>query len=93
MQSASMATTLLKSVLTLEAGGDRDQDQEEARRLKAFLQKLEIPTTLAEMDIPLDRIYLQQVLSATAAGPDMVHIPYPVSEDMLFEAMSVIEHL
>ena len=70
-----------------------DQDLEEARRLKAFLQKLEIPTTLAEMDIPLDRVYLQQVLSATVAGPDMVHIPYPVSEDMLFEAMSVIEHL
>lgn len=70
-----------------------DQDLGEARRLKAFLQKLEIPTTLAEMDIPLDRTYLQQVLSATAAGPDMVHIPYPVSEDMLFEAMSAIEHL
>lgn len=70
-----------------------DHDLEEARRLKSFLQKLEIPTTLAEMDIPLDRVYLQQVLSATVAGPDMVHIPYPVSEDMLFEAMSVIEHL
>lgn len=31
MQSASMATTLLKSALTPEAGGDRDKlDQEEA---------------------------------------------------------------
>ena len=70
-----------------------DRDLEEARRLKAFWQKLEIPTTLSEMDVPLDRTYLQSVLSATVAGPDMVHIPYPVSEDMLFEAMKIIEQL
>ena len=61
--------------------------------LKAFLQDLEIPTTLAEMDVPLDCEYLKTVLAETVAGPDMVHIPYPVSEDMIFEAMTVIEQL
>ena len=70
-----------------------DKDLTEARRLKAFLQDLDIPTTLAEMDVPLDREYLKTVLAETVAGPDMVHIPYPVSEDMLFEAMTVIEYL
>ncbi len=70
-----------------------DKDLAEARRLKAFLQKLDIPTTLAEMDVPLDREYLQAVLSETVAGPDMAHIPYPVSEDMLFDAMKIIEQL
>ena len=70
-----------------------DKDLTEAHRLKAFLQKLEIPTTLAEMDIPLDREYLRTVLKETVAGPDMEHIPYPVSEDMIFEAMKVIEQL
>ncbi len=70
-----------------------DKDMAEARRLKTFLQSLEIPTTLAEMDVPLDREYLQGVLAETVAGPDMVHIPYPVSEDMIFEAMQVIEQL
>lgn len=70
-----------------------DKDLEEAKRLKAFLQELEIPTTLKEMQVPVDRKYLQAVLTETVTGPDMEHIPYPVTEEMVFEAMKVIEDL
>lgn len=70
-----------------------DNDLEEARRLKAFLQSLKIPTTLAEMDVLVEREYLQPVLTETVTGPDMEHIPYPVTEEMVFEAMKVVEML
>lgn len=70
-----------------------DQDLEEAKKLKDFLVKLEIKTTLKEMEIPLERSFLQEMLNETVTGPDMEHIPYPVTEDMIFEAMKVVEEL
>ncbi len=70
-----------------------DNDLEEARRLKAFLQELDIPTTLKEMEVPVERDYLKAVLTETVTGPDMEHIPYKVTEEMIFEAMKVVEEL
>lgn len=70
-----------------------DGEIEEARRLKAFLQQLDIRTTLAEMDVRLDRDYLKAVLHEAVTGPDMEHIPYPVSEDMIWEAFCAVETL
>ncbi|MBQ8647218.1 MAG: iron-containing alcohol dehydrogenase family protein, partial [Oscillospiraceae bacterium] len=70
-----------------------DGDEAEAVRLKAFLKKLRIPTTLAEMDVPADRPALAAVLTETVTGPDMEHIPYPVTEDMVFAAMQRAEQL
>lgn len=70
-----------------------DQDLEEARRLKAFLTDLEIPTRLSEMNVPLDRTFLQAVLTETVTGPDMDHIPYKVTEDMIYQAMELVENL
>ena len=70
-----------------------DEDLTEAKKLKTFLQSLKIPTTLGEMDVPVDREHLQSVLTETVTGPDMAHIPYPVSEDMIFRAMQLVENL
>ena len=70
-----------------------DGDLEEARKLKAFLQDLEIRTTLKEMGVELDRTVLEPVLKETVTGPDMEHIPYPIDEDMIFEAMKIVESL
>lgn len=70
-----------------------DQDWERAREVKAFLQRLEIPTTLGEMGVPLDRAYLSGVLRETVSGPDMEHIPYPVTEEMIYRAMEAVERL
>ena len=70
-----------------------DGDLEEAKKLKAFLTDLEIPTTLKEMGVPVDREYLQAVLKETVTGPDMEHIPYPIDEDMIFRGMEIVESL
>lgn len=70
-----------------------DQNLAEAKKVKEFLQKLGIRTTLKEMNIPLDRAYLKEMLTETVTGPDMEHIPYPVTEDMIFDAMVQVESL
>lgn len=70
-----------------------DQDWDQAEKLKGFLQRLEIPTTLKEMGVPLDRSYLKEALHETVTGPDMEHIPYPVTEDMIYAAMEAVEGL
>lgn len=70
-----------------------DGDLEEAVRLKAFLKELEIPTTLKEMQVPLEREYLKEVLQETVTGPDMEHIPYEVTEEMIYGAMEAVEAL
>lgn len=70
-----------------------DGELQEAKRLKGFLERLRIPTTLKEMDVPVERTYLQPVLTETVTGPDMEHIPYPVTEDMIFCAMQQVEEL
>lgn len=70
-----------------------DGELAEAKKLKEFLMKLEIRTTLKEMEIPLDREFLQTMLTETVTGPDMDHIPYPVTEKMIFDAMKVVEEL
>lgn len=70
-----------------------DKDMERLAEVKKFLKELGIPSTLREMDVPLDREALADVLRETVTGPDMEHIPYPVTEDMVFEAMKVVEGL
>lgn len=70
-----------------------DRDWDRARELKSFLQKLDIPTTLAGMGVPLEREHLKAVLHETVTGPDMEHIPYPISEDMIYQAMEAVEAL
>ena len=70
-----------------------DGQLDEARKLKRFLQKLEIATTLCEMQVPLERLILAPVLKETVEGPDMEHIPYEVTEDMIYQAMEDVEAL
>lgn len=70
-----------------------DNDMERLIEVKKFLKELGIPSTLREMEVPLDREALSDVLKETVTGPDMDHIPYPVTEDMIFEAMKVVEGL
>ena len=70
-----------------------DGDMAEAAKLKKFLQDLEIPTTLREMEVPPDREVLAPVLREIVSGPDMAHIPYPVTEEMIYQAMLAVESL
>ena len=52
-----------------------------------------VADSVAEMGVPVERDYLQAVLTETVTGPDMEHIPYRVTEDMVFEAMKAVEKL
>ena len=70
-----------------------DHDMDRLPEAKKFLKDLGIPSTLREMEVPLDRAYLADVLKETVTGPDMEHIPYPVTEDMIYQAMEIVEGL
>ena len=45
------------------------------------------------MKVPLDREFMAPVLKAIVNAPDMKHIPYPITEDMIFQAMEAVEAL
>jgi len=68
-----------------------DGRREQAEEVRDLLKQMQIPVTLKQMGVSLSDPVIRQVLKAAAAGPDMEHIPYPVSEDMLYQAMEVIE--
>lgn len=70
-----------------------DGEEEKAKEMKAFLQKLGIRTTLAEMGAPMEREALAAVLKETVTGPDMEHIPYEVTEEMIYDAFCKVEEL
>lgn len=70
-----------------------DGEEEQAKEMKAFLKDLGIRTTLAEMGAPLEREAFGKVLKETVTGPDMEHIPYEVTEDMIYEALCKVEEL
>lgn len=70
-----------------------DGQEDRARELRAFLVSLGTPVTLSEMNVPLDRAALHDALIEATTGPDMQHIPYPVTQDMVFAAMQRVELL
>lgn len=70
-----------------------DGEEEQAKEMKMFLKKLGIRTTLDEMGAPLDKKALKDVLAEIVNGPDMEHIPYEVTEDMIYDALVKVENL
>lgn len=70
-----------------------DGRKEELRQLKAFLAELGILTTLGDMGVDTERRALGVVLSETVEGPDMEHIPYKITEDMIYDAIQEVERL
>lgn len=70
-----------------------DGQTQQAKELQNFLKTLGTPVTLAEMNVPLDRTLLASTLIEAATGPDMAHIPYPITPDMVYDAMVRVESL
>ena len=70
-----------------------DGQKDAAKELKAFLKELGIPSTLREMSVDTKRKALDEVLRETANGPDMEHIPYEITEDMIYDAILEVECL
>ena len=70
-----------------------DGQEERAKALKDFLTTLGTPVTLREMNVPLERSALEATLKEATTGPDMAHIPYDITPDMVFDAMRRVEML
>ncbi len=74
-----------------------DGERDKAVEVKNFMQSLGMPTTLKEMQEDIfnqsAREAYKGVLREIVDGPDMSHIPYPVSEDMIWNAMLQVENL
>ena len=70
-----------------------DGQEEKARELRTFLVSLGTPVRLAQLGVPLDREALAATLHEATTGPDMAHIPYPITPDMVFDAMARVETL
>lgn len=70
-----------------------DGEEEKAKEMKTFLKNLGIRTTLKEMGASVKRETLREVLHEIVTGPDMEHIPYEITEDMVYDAMVKVEEL
>lgn len=68
-----------------------DQKEAEAREVRRLLKAIGIPVTLGEMGIKCEQELLKPVLKETVEGPDMEHIPYPVTEEMVWQAIKANE--
>lgn len=64
-----------------------DGQEETAGEVRGLLRKMGIPVTLREMGVPLEREFLTAMLRESVSGPDMEHIPYPITEDMVWDAL------
>ena len=85
----ALAMVAYGALVQLAVGGQLDK----ARELRAFLVSLGTPVTLAQMRVPLEKAALRDALIEATTGPDMAHIPYPVTQDMVFDAMRRVETL
>lgn len=70
-----------------------DGQEKKACELRDFLVTLGTPVTLDQMRVPLDRKALESTLHEATTGPDMAHIPYAITPDMVFDAMQRVENL
>lgn len=69
-----------------------DGKEEEAMAIGNLLKEMGVETTLKERDIPVDFAYLTRVFKATLKDPDMKVIPYPITEEMIFDAIVKMEN-
>lgn len=67
-----------------------DKQMEEFARVYEFNKKVKLPICLKDLDLskedPLD-----DVLDATVVNPEMNHIPYPISKQMIRKAIDELE--
>ncbi len=70
-----------------------DGKLEEAKRVSELIGKMGVERTLKERGIKVDYNYLEPVLAATLADPDMKVIPYEITKEMIFDAILKTEEL
>ncbi len=68
-----------------------DKNFDEIKKLYTFFKSIGIPTSLKDIKVKNDLEYLDKVLQETVDGPDMEHLPYKVTKEMIFDAIQTIE--
>lgn len=71
-----------------------DHQEQEMKNLYVFLKQLGIPVCLSDMGITTtDRAWMENILEETVTGPDMEHLPYEVTKDMVYKGILKVETL
>ncbi|MGL5437094.1 MAG: iron-containing alcohol dehydrogenase family protein [Lachnospiraceae bacterium] len=70
-----------------------DGRAETVQEVRSLLKVMGIPVTLGQMGISLQGDMQKRVLQEIASGPDMEHIPYPVTQEMVCKAIQDVEEL
>lgn len=70
-----------------------DRQLDEALKVRKLLSQLGCPVTLKDIEVSLDRDKLLEVLKETVNSPDMEHLPYKISEDMVYDSICMVENL
>ena len=77
--------TMVQSVL--------DGNIDEAKKIGRLLFEMGVETTLSERGIMVNYDVLLPVLEAAVKDPDMKVIPYKITPEMIFEAITTVEEL
>jgi glycerol dehydrogenase len=70
-----------------------DGDLDRLVRVRRFLVSLGIDVRLADMGMRMDDPALLSALADVPGQPDMRHLPYPVTAEMVLDAVSKVEVL
>lgn len=70
-----------------------DLQLEEAKKLQQFFVSLNIPTKLKDISVNCNKETLTPIIENIFTQPDMQDIPYPITFEMVFDAMQTVESL
>ena len=67
-----------------------DDQTEMLKQAYAFNQKMHLPVRLSDLDLDINSD-LSDILSTAEANQELEHVPYPVTQDRIYEAMKKLE--
>ena len=70
-----------------------DDQQDLFNELYPFYQLIHLPVCLKDLGLSTDRAQFEAVLDKTINGPELEYTPYPITQDMVYEAMMKLEEI
>jgi len=70
-----------------------DGQNKELKKLYPFYKEINLPTTLKDLELVNDSVYLNPILEKAVRMEDVAKMPYKVTKDMLLEAIAKLEEL
>ncbi|HYE10615.1 MAG TPA: iron-containing alcohol dehydrogenase, partial [Patescibacteria group bacterium] len=68
-----------------------DRQEERFEQLYNFYKRIKLPTCLQNIDVKNDYQYLERVLEKAIHAPDMLKMPYPITKEILYDAVQRLE--